>query len=96
MRGRQLQISDRNRLRATCFGAARVDAVVHGAPCLARSGSLSVLPRVEGDMSLHLRTRLTALRDLMAMRSLFANRQNLSMTFGLCAVCHQPFVMITD
>jgi hypothetical protein len=34
-----------------------------------------------------------ALKDLMAMRSLFRHRQYLPMTFGLCAVEHGRFVM---
>ena len=40
------------------YDAARADAVVHGAPCLAQPGPLSVLPRVESDMPFHLPTRL--------------------------------------
>jgi hypothetical protein len=62
MLGHHLQIETRARQIVGCFGdtydAARADAVVHGAPCLALPDPLSVLPRLGSDMPLHLRTRL--------------------------------------
>jgi hypothetical protein len=68
------------------YDAACANTVVHGPPCLAKSCPLSVLVERATCRSIS-EHGSPELRDLMAIKSLFAHRQRLPMTFGLRAVC---------
>ena len=76
MLGHHLQIEN---ARVPDFGgtydAARADAVVHGAPCLAQPGPRSYPFQWKATCRSISEHGSPAFRDLTAMRSLFAHRQ---------------------